>query len=88
LRDEIHAPLLVRTPGLPKRYALPLCPFSTLLRSHNQTLLGIQPVDSLRVHLPAFAAQKHGQTTIAVAHTTSGQFSQTHTQGLLRVAMV
>ena len=29
--------------------------FLALLRSHDQTLLGVQPVDTLGVHLPAFA---------------------------------
>ena len=43
-RAFIHAPLLVGTRCLPERQALPLRPFSSLLRTHDQSLLEVQPV--------------------------------------------
>lgn len=57
LRDEIHAPLLVGTRCLSERNALPLRPFSSFLRTHDQSLLEVQPVDPLCVHRPALALE-------------------------------
>jgi len=42
--------------------------FPSLFRPHNQPFLSIQPIDTLRIHAPAFPPQQPGQQPIAVAH--------------------
>ena len=73
---EVHGPLLIRPRRRSLRYALPLRPFLALLRSHDQTLLGIQMLDALSVHFPALAPQQNGQAAVAVAHPAAGQLAQ------------
>jgi len=79
-RAKIHAPALVRSRcnaagNWPSARHLP-----ALLGPHDQPFVPVQPVDSLRVHVPAFASQQHGQAPIAVAHMHSRQLSQTMPQ--------
>jgi hypothetical protein len=88
LRHEVHRPLLVRPHRRSLRHTLPLRSFLALLRPHDQALFDIQPVDALRVDLPAFSLQQHSQPTLTVTHTAAGKLSQMYPQGLLRVAMV
>ena len=56
---------------------LPLRSFFPFLRSHDQPLLGIQPVDALDVDLRARALEQHSQPSVAVTYTAAGQLSQT-----------
>ena len=75
LGHEVHRPLLVRTQCRSERHALALRSFLAPLCSHDQALLGIQPVDALGVHFPALALEKHSQPPVAVAHTAAGQLA-------------
>jgi len=73
---------------LPGSNTLPLRSFPPLLRADDQALLGIEPIDPLRVHFPALALQQHRQPTIPIANATAGQLPQSHPQRFLRIAMM
>lgn len=88
LRNEIHAPVLVGTRCWALSNPLPLCPLLPLLRTHDQSLLGVQTINPLGVHFPALPLQHHCQPSIAVPHTAAGQLALPHPQRILRIGVM
>jgi hypothetical protein len=72
----------------PLRNALPLGSLFALLGTHDQSFLCVQPIDSFGIHCPAFTPEQHRKPAIAVAHPAAGQFTQSHPQSLLVIAMM